>query len=159
MARTPRKANVYERKNFFLEIPRQDFAAEKSVILSQQQMIQNLQKMNRFVFGQLEGVVKEKAKIYGVESAPSIQQVKDINAHNERLQETEAFLVISNPVEIGILRYLFPVLKSLSFKIPIHVPPPSDTPLAIASITPSPPPQKTNQFFSAIRFPISTVSL
>ena len=92
MARTPRKANVYERKNFFLEIPRQDFAAEKSVILSQQQMIQNLQKMNRFVFGQLEGVVKEKAKIYGVESAPSIQQVKDINAHNERLQETEAFL-------------------------------------------------------------------
>ena len=53
----------------------------------------------------------------------------------------------------------FPVLKSLSFKIPIHVPPPSDTPLAIASITPSPPPQKTNQFFSAIRFPISTVSL
>ena len=71
------KAPVYQRRLYNLEIPKVDFAAERSVVQAQKQLASDLASMNTFVQGKLEGMVKEKAKIYGVENAPTIDQLQD----------------------------------------------------------------------------------
>ena len=85
------EAKVYERRRVGqLNIPRIDFAAERSLIQSQKQMANDLASMNKFVFGQLEGVVKERAKRYGVENAPGLEQLEDIYNYNRGIEDARA---------------------------------------------------------------------
>ena len=85
------EAKVYERRRVGqLNIPRIDFAAERSLIQSQKQMANDLAAMNKFVFGQLEGVVKERAKRYGVENAPNLEQLEDIYNYNRGIEDARA---------------------------------------------------------------------
>ena len=84
------KAPVYQRRLYNLEIPKVDFAAERSVVQAQKQMASDLASMNTFVQGKLEGMVKEKAKKYGVENAPTIDQLQDVYNHNKAIDDAQA---------------------------------------------------------------------
>lgn len=86
MAELPR----YRRRLTRLEIPTPSFAAEKSLVRYQQQMASDLASMNKFVFESLQGVVKERAKVYGVEQAPDMDQLETIYNWNKQIDEAKA---------------------------------------------------------------------
>ena len=86
MAELPR----YRRRLTRLEIPTPSFAAQKSLVAYQQQMVQDLASMNKFVFESLQGVVKERAKVYGVEQAPDMEQIETIYNWNKQIDDAQA---------------------------------------------------------------------
>ena len=86
MAELPR----YRRRLTRLEIPTPSFAAEKSLVRYQQQIASDLASMNKFVFESLQGVAKERAKVYGVEQAPDMEQLEAIYKWNKEIDEARA---------------------------------------------------------------------
>ena len=86
MAELPR----YRRRLIRLEIPTPSFAAEKSLVRYQQQIASDLASMNKFVFESLQGVAKERAKVYGVEQAPDMEQLEAIYKWNKEIDEARA---------------------------------------------------------------------
>ena len=86
MAELPR----YRRRLTRLEIPTPSFAAEKSLVRYQQQIASDLASMNKFVFESLQGVAKERAKVYGVEQAPDMEQLETIYNWNKQIDDALA---------------------------------------------------------------------
>tara|TARA_B100000963_G_scaffold14524_1_gene11144 strand:+ start:4898 stop:6904 length:2007 start_codon:yes stop_codon:yes gene_type:complete len=86
MAELPR----YRRRLTRLEIPTPSFAAEKSLVNYQQQIASDLASMNKFVFESLQGVAKERAKVYGVEQAPDMEQLETIYNWNKEIDDAKA---------------------------------------------------------------------
>ena len=86
MAELPR----YRRRLTRLEIPTPSFAAEKSLVNYQQQIASDLASMNKFVFESLQGVAKERAKVYGVEQAPDMEQLETIYNWNKQIDDAKA---------------------------------------------------------------------
>ena len=87
MAELPR----YRRRLIRLEIPTPSFAAEKSLVRYQQQIASDLASMNKFVFESLQGVAKERAKVYGVEQAPDMEQLEAIYKWNKEIDEARSY--------------------------------------------------------------------
>ena len=86
MAELPR----YRRRLTRLEIPTPSFAAEKSIVRYQQQIASDLASMNKFVFESLQGVAKERAKVYGVEQAPDMEQLETIYNWNKDIDKARS---------------------------------------------------------------------
>ncbi len=86
MAELPR----YRRRLTRLEIPTPSFAAEKSLVRYQQHIASDLASMNKFVFESLQGVVKERAKVFGVEQAPDMEQLEAIYNWNKEIDTARA---------------------------------------------------------------------
>ena len=86
MAELPR----YRRRLTRLEIPTPSFAAEKSLVRYQNQIASDLASMNKFVLESLQGVAKERAKVFGVESAPDMDQIESIYNYNKEIDTARA---------------------------------------------------------------------